>query len=250
MRSSLWPLKVFLSLRCCSMLTRRSPTLGNSCEIYSSFQLRHCFLFLFRWACPWPSGQAAFHSVFMQPVSTWDSLSWLLRALTPHNPVMVSLSQLDQKVATRSWQSSQRGLRKKDCYLHRLQIRDGDIYSKTDKIYTWIPNNTAEPRVSWSRSAWLVDFTVAWAKDATCHSVTQMHTDGSETDKLAGAQGLEMADCSLLRKVYFWGYADTHSEGDECSWIHSHLMEFIELYKALNSGSFINSRIYTDLEIH
>lgn len=50
-----------------------------------------------------------------------------------------------------------------------------------------------------------------------CHSVTQMHADGSEIDKLAGAQGLEMADCSLLRKVYFGGYANTHSAGDECS---------------------------------
>ncbi len=94
----------------------------------------------------------------------------------------------------------------------------------------------AEPQVA--RSARLVEFTVAWEKDATCHSVTQMHADGSETDKLAGAHGLEMADCSLLRKVYFWGYADTHSAGDECSWLHSHLIEFMELYKALN---FISS---------
>lgn len=111
-RVFLLPLKVFLSLRCCCMLAHRLPALGNSCEIYSSFPLCCCFLFLFRWACPWPSGQAAFHSVFMQPVSTWDPLSWLLRALAPHNPATVNLSQLDQKAATRSWRSrsSQHGL--------------------------------------------------------------------------------------------------------------------------------------------
>lgn len=73
----------------------------------------------------------------MQPVSTWDPLSWLLRALTPYYPATVSLSQPDQKVATRSWlQVLSVGFGSKIVIYvdYRLAIVYIDaIYSRTDR---------------------------------------------------------------------------------------------------------------------
>ncbi len=157
---ALWPLKMFLSLRCCCMLAHRLPALGNSCEIYSSFPPRCCFPFLFCWACPWPSGQAAFHSVFMQPVSTWDQLSLAASGLLLHTTQQRSISAS----WTRRLRQGHEGpdvpsvgfWSKISIYIdYRLAMV---TYTAEWQNSAWNLNDVAEPQVA--RLAWLVEFTV------------------------------------------------------------------------------------------